>query len=157
MRIDEIMFRQLIANSSIPLIGSALACLLVVISQINSTQNSYVYIWLCLVLISIGIRIWFIHNSKNKLALHGYDSGAAFQHAMTTCLSGVAWGLGGIVIDTAGRFLDDVFQSGVFKFGAFDQIIQVGDISLMMLGIMVIKSLGGHMRRERVFGIRQCG
>jgi hypothetical protein len=35
-RIDEALYQQLIANSAIPLIGSALACVFVVIAQVNS-------------------------------------------------------------------------------------------------------------------------
>jgi acetyl-CoA carboxylase carboxyltransferase component len=61
-------------------------------------------------------------------------------------------GLGGITR----RRLDDVIQTFVVQIGAFDQIIQIHHISVVMFTVMKIQGFGGDMRFERGFFIRQC-
>jgi diguanylate cyclase (GGDEF)-like protein len=97
-RIDEALFRQLISNSSIPLIGSAIGSLLVAISQTESSESKKVIIWLYLVYATLAMRIWLTRSCKNQLAKTGYNSSAALRYAMTIGLSGLAWGMGGLLI-----------------------------------------------------------
>jgi diguanylate cyclase (GGDEF)-like protein len=100
-RIDEALYQQLIANSAIPLIGSALACVFVVIAQVNSKNIDLVLNWAGLIFASIAIRIWLTQSSKKQLASSGYNSKAAFRYAVSTGISGIAWGLGGLLITDA--------------------------------------------------------
>src|SRR5690606_21664403 len=43
--------------------------------------------------------------------------------------------LGRIVEHAAGRLLDDVFERGVFEFGAGNQVVQIRDVGLVVLAI----------------------
>ena len=97
-RIDAALFRHLISNSAIPLIGSAVGSLLVAISQIESNDSHMAIGWLCLVYVTIGIRFWLTRRCQARLASTGYDPDAALRYAVTTCLSGFAWGAGGLLI-----------------------------------------------------------
>jgi diguanylate cyclase (GGDEF)-like protein/hemerythrin-like metal-binding protein len=100
-RIGEALLRQLIANSAIPLIGSAVGSLLVAISLMGSIESHIVIGWLLLVYATLGIRIWLTRRCQGRLASTGYDAGDAFRYAMTTGLSGIAWGIGGVLIKGA--------------------------------------------------------
>jgi diguanylate cyclase (GGDEF)-like protein/PAS domain S-box-containing protein len=101
MRVDAALFDHLLANSSIPLIGSALGSLLVTITQLTSNESRMVLGWLGLVYLTLVIRIWLTQRCKRQLTLMGYDPNLAFRYAMTTGLSGIAWGMGGGLLDGA--------------------------------------------------------
>lgn len=100
-RIDEALYQQLLSNSAIPLLGSALACVLVVIAQVNSKNIVLVMNWAVLIFASIVIRVWLIQRSKNQIAFFGYNSNVAFRYAVSTGISGMAWGLGALLITGA--------------------------------------------------------
>ncbi|MDD2850325.1 MAG: diguanylate cyclase [Desulfuromonadaceae bacterium] len=100
-RVGEALLRQLIANSAIPLIGSAVASLLVAISLIGSIESYIIVGWLLLVYATLGIRIWLTRRCQARLASTGYDAGDAIRYAMTAGLSGIAWGIGGVLIKGA--------------------------------------------------------
>ena len=100
-RIDEALFRRLVADSAIPLIGSAVGSLLVALSQMESKQSPLVIAWLCLVYATLVIRFWLTRHCQVRLAAQGYDRGAANYYALTTALSGIAWGAGGLLIEGA--------------------------------------------------------
>jgi diguanylate cyclase (GGDEF)-like protein/hemerythrin-like metal-binding protein len=97
-RIGEALFRQLIANSAIPFIGSAVGSLLVAIALTGAVENRIVISWLLLVYTSIGIRIWLTYRCKTRLDLIGYDAGEALRYAISTGLPGIIWGLCGLLI-----------------------------------------------------------
>jgi diguanylate cyclase (GGDEF)-like protein len=126
-RIDEALFRHLVANSAIPLIGSALASLLVAIAQINSNEFNLVIYWVYLVYASLGIRIWLAIRSKKQLALTGYNESAALRYAFSVCLSGLAWGAGGLLLKDATPVamiititaIQAMVMGGVLTLGAF--------------------------------------
>jgi hypothetical protein len=61
-----------------------------------------------------------------------------------------------IVEDAARRFLDDLFQWQFFELGALDQVVQVGDIRLVMLTVVVFQGFLRNVRRQGVDGVRQC-
>ncbi|WP_347989970.1 diguanylate cyclase [Methylomonas sp. AM2-LC] len=101
MRVDAALFDHLIAYSSIPLIGSALGSLLITVSQLASNESRIVLGWLGLVYLTLGIRIWLTQRCKRQLVSMGYDPAIAFRYAMTTGLSGIAWGMGGCLLSEA--------------------------------------------------------
>src|SRR5690606_18158501 len=70
---------------------------------------------------------------------------------------GVVPDLGGVVVDAAAGLLDDLFQRQSFKLGAGDQVVQVGDVSLMVLAVVVLKSFGADVRSQSVLSVRQWG
>ena len=100
-RVDAALFDHLIANSSIPLIGSALGSLLITISHLASTESRMVLGWLGLVYTTLVIRIWLTQRCKRQLASIGYDPTIAFRYAMSTGLSGIAWGMAGGLLNEA--------------------------------------------------------
>ncbi|MFA7382396.1 MAG: diguanylate cyclase [Desulfurivibrionaceae bacterium] len=97
-RIGEALLRQLMANAAIPLIGSAVGSLLVATSLLGSIESQIVVGWLLLVYATLGIRIWLTRRCQARLASTGYDAGVANRYAMSTGLSGIAWGIGGLLI-----------------------------------------------------------
>ena len=56
-----------------------------------------------------------------------------------------------------GDLLDDVFQAGAFKLGAFYQIVQVGHISSVVLAVVVLQCFFGNMGSQRVHRVGQFG
>ena len=56
-----------------------------------------------------------------------------------------------------GSCFDDFLERGFFEGGAFDQLVQRIDIGFVMLAVMEFQRLGRHMRRQRIFIIRQEG
>ena len=46
-----------------------------------------------------------------------------------------------------------LFQWRVLELGTFDQVIEVGDISLVMLAVMEFQRFFGNVRREGVLWI----
>ena len=71
---------------------------------------------------------------------------------------GVIPDLGGVVVDAAGWCLDDdVFEGQIFVLGALDQVIQVGDIGLMMLAVVKVERFRRNVRSQCVLLIGQGG
>jgi hypothetical protein len=58
--------------------------------------------------------------------------------------------LRGIIENAAGRLADDLFKAGILEFGALHQIVQVGDIGLMMFAVMEFECFLGNMRLQGV-------
>src|SRR3984893_10287149 len=57
----------------------------------------------------------------------------------------------------AERALDDLLERFALEFGAFQQIIAVGHIGLMMLVMMIFQRFLRHMGGERIIGIGKVG
>ena len=57
--------------------------------------------------------------------------------------------LGGVVEHATLRLPDDLFQRGVFKLGAGNHAVEIGDIGLMMLAVVEINGFGRDMRFKR--------
>lgn len=60
-----------------------------------------VAVWLALIFAVIAARIWLTARVRQRLNTRGFDRRDAFRHALTTGMSGVAWGVGGMFIPTA--------------------------------------------------------
>jgi two-component system sensor histidine kinase/response regulator len=97
-RIDAALFRHLIGNSTISLIGSAVGSLLVAFSLWETSKSNSVIGWLFLVYLTIGIRIGLTRHFRAQLSLTGYTQKLATIYAMSTGLSGFAWGAGGLLL-----------------------------------------------------------
>ncbi|MNR19095.1 hypothetical protein D3C85_1358610 [compost metagenome] len=65
--------------------------------------------------------------------------------------------LGGVVEDATGGFLDDFFQRGVLELGTLDQVVQVGDVGLVMLAVVEFQGFLGNDRCQGVQRVRQFG
>jgi hypothetical protein len=63
--------------------------------------------------------------------------------------------LGRVIENAALRLLDDVFQRQVFELGALDQVVQVRDVSLMVLAVVLFQRLGRDVRLQGILGVRQ--
>lgn len=152
LRVNAALFNQLIANSAIPLIGSAVGGVLVGLSQIESSHTNGLLIWLSLLFSSISIRFWLTRRCRARLAEHGYDRREAVHYAMTTSLSGVAWGLGGLLLSGATPMamvvtisaIQAMVMGGVLTLGAFIPSFLAFALPAM-LPMIVVLALGGSV------------
>lgn len=108
-RIDAAIFKYLLDNSSIPLVGSGVGGLLVMVSQWNSSNQMLSMSWMMLVLLTIGLRYMLVRQSRMRFAANGYVPREAMQYAITTSISGIAWGLSALFILDSSPYPD--FQS----------------------------------------------
>jgi len=98
-RVEAALFRELLGVSAIPLIGSALASTLVGVAQWTPENGKFVIGWVTLVYVVIALRIWLTLRSRRAFAANGYDRTRARRYALSAALSGVAWGIGGAMVD----------------------------------------------------------
>src|SRR5690606_11367241 len=63
--------------------------------------------------------------------------------------------LGRVVEHTARRLLDDVFKRSGFELSTGDEIVQVGDICLMVLSVVEFQGLFGDGGSQSIDGIRK--
>lgn len=95
-RIDAALYKYLLDNASIPLVGSGIGGLMVTVSQWDSPNQTLAMGWMLLVFLSIALRHWLVRQSQEQLAANGYVPRAAMRYALTTSISGVVWGLCGV-------------------------------------------------------------
>src|SRR5260370_11850205 len=57
----------------------------------------------------------------------------------------------------AERAFDDLFEGLALEFGAFQQVVAVGHVGLMMLVVMIFQGFLGHMGMKRIIGVRKAG
>src|SRR5258706_539403 len=57
----------------------------------------------------------------------------------------------------AERAFDDLFEGLALEFGAFQQVVAVGHVGLMMLVVMIFQCFLGHMGLQRIIGVRKGG
>src|SRR5690606_21780924 len=81
--------------------------------------------------------------------------GAAALRRQTGPEEGVVPDLGCVIENAALGGTDDLDQVLVLELGAGDQLVEVGDIGLVVLAVVVIQRFGAHVRGQGVFGERQ--
>ncbi len=92
--IDNALFRHLVDNSNIPLIGSGVGCLLVALAQMSAPDNKLVFGWTLLVLLTVGIRYWLVQRCRARLSRADFDGNQALRYALTLGLCGSCLGAG---------------------------------------------------------------
>lgn len=97
-RVDEALFRRLIAVSPIPLVGSALGSVLVAMPQLSTANSGLFITWVCLVYVITGLRILFTKVCQSRINAHGYNHHLAVKYCLTIALSGLVWGMVGLLI-----------------------------------------------------------
>src|SRR5882724_1087055 len=80
---------------------------------------------------------------------------AARARRQTVPVERVVPDLRGIVEDAAGGFADDLLETGILEFGALHQIIEIGDIGLMMLAVVEFQRFLRNMRLQGVQCVRE--
>ena len=55
----------------------------------------------------------------------------------------------------AKRAFDDLFEGLALEFGAFQQVVAVGHVGLMMLVVMIFQGFLGHMGLKCIIGVRK--
>src|SRR5207244_6360699 len=55
------------------------------------------------------------------------------------------------------RAFDDFLEGLALEFGAFQQVVAVGHVGLMMLVVMIFQCFLGHMGLQRIMGVRKGG
>jgi len=100
-RIDEALFRKLLAGARTPLIGSAFGSLLIALSQLGTHNASQFIVWCCAVYLVIGVRVFFLKRCQKKLSKHGFNHALAYHYCLTLALSGLVWGALGFFVENA--------------------------------------------------------
>ena len=98
-RVEAALFRELLDVTPIPMIGSALACILIAIAEWSPERRLYLIGWVALLYGIIGVRIFLTRAAKRTLETKGYGRRRAVRFAVTTVFSGLGWGIGGALID----------------------------------------------------------
>jgi diguanylate cyclase (GGDEF)-like protein len=99
LRVEATLFRELLDVSAIPMIGSGLASVLIVVAEWSLEMRPYLIGWVALIYAIIGVRIGLTRRARRALEAKGYDRQRAMRYALTTAFSGVAWGIGGTFVD----------------------------------------------------------
>lgn len=123
-RVDAALFRHLLDNSVIPLIGSTVGGTLVAVAHLDSPHRPLVLVWLAFVYLTVAVRFWLVHRRRRHLQKDGYDKKAALRYALTTSISGIAWGLGGLLV------LDDTPVAAVVTITAIQAMVMGGALTL---------------------------
>jgi len=126
-RVEAALFRHLIDNSAIPLIGSAIGSLLVAIAHMDSPYRHLVLIWMVGLYGTIALRYWLIKRCRIRVEARGYNRSEAIRFARTTSLSGLAWGIGGFFVLNASPLtmvvtitaIQAMIMGGALTLGAF--------------------------------------
>src|SRR3546814_17302722 len=87
--------------------------------------------------------------------LTGWLAATIGRHAVP--VKGVVPNLRRIVKYTTRRLLHDVFQGSRFEFRACNQVVQVGNVSLMMLAVVELERFLGNGRSQGVECVRKRG
>ena len=123
-RVDAAIFRHLLDNSNIPLIGSAFGSTLVATAHMDSPHRPLVLIWLAFVYLTVAIRFWLARRRRLHVQEDEYDRKEALRYALTTSISGIAWGLGGLLV------LDDSPIAAVVTITAIQAMVMGGALTL---------------------------
>lgn len=98
MQVEAALFRHLLDHSVIPLVGSAIGGLLVGLAHMDSPYQQHVLIWLLVLYGTIFIRALLTKRCRSRFKAKGYVHPEAVKYALTTGLSGFAWGIGGLFV-----------------------------------------------------------
>ncbi len=150
-RVEAAQFHYLLANSTTPLLGSAAGSLLVAAVQFESAPRPLLFGWLTLVYGMLVIRILLTYYCKQRLKRHGYHRPHAYRYAFTTALSGIAWGLGGLlIVDSTpiGQVVTitailAMVMGGVMTLGAFLPSFFAFSLPSILPVILVLLWIGG--------------
>ena len=98
IKIEAALFRHLLDNSVTPLVGSAIGGLLLVLAHMNSPYQQQVLIWLIFLFFTVLVRALLTQRYKSRYKSKDYERADAMKYAISTGISGLAWGLGGLFI-----------------------------------------------------------
>ena len=118
------MFKSLLSVSAIPLIGSALASALLGIAVWTPATSTMVIGWVVLVYAVIAFRVWFTLRNRKALSTSGYDRNRATRYALSAGLSGMAYGVAGVFVQSTDPL------AMVFTITALDAMVMGGVVSL---------------------------
>ncbi len=126
-RIDAALYNHLLGVAAIPLIGSAAGSVLVATASWGSVDEKLLSGWLFLVFAVILVRIRLTQRSIRHIKQNGYKRVEALVYAWTTGLSGIAWGICGLLVnhaDTPAKVviitaIQSMIMGGVLTLGAF--------------------------------------
>ncbi|MCK6389783.1 MAG: hypothetical protein L6Q40_01990 [Azonexus sp.] len=97
-RIRAALFRHLIEQSSVSLSGSAIGAVLVAAAQIIQFDNpAPALIWLAMIGTTFLIRRQLIRHYRQHLDEAAQAPKTLNSLAISTALSGIAWGVGGVI------------------------------------------------------------
>lgn len=98
VQVEAALFRHLLDHSVIPLVGSAIGGLLVGLAHMDSPYQQLALVWLLVLFGTICIRALLTKRCRSRFKATGYVRPEAIKYALTTGLSGFAWGIGGLFV-----------------------------------------------------------
>lgn len=150
-RIEAALFRHLLDNAAIPLIGSGIGSLLVAWAQYGMLPGKLALAWLAAVYLTIGLRLLIIRHYRARQSKGEASPGEAMRFALTVGLSGVVWGLAGLfLIDTSPigmvvtiTAIQAMVMGAALTLSAFLPAFFAFTVPAMLPMILVLASRGG--------------
>lgn len=150
-RVDELLFRHLLANSTMPLLGSVIGAALVAIAQIRSGDAPIIIAWLGLICATVIARYWITRRCQTRIAATGYSRRESIRYALTTSMSGLAWGVAGLLVPGAEPLamiitisaIQAMVMGGVLMLGAFMPSFLAFSIPAVLPAVVFLAYSGG--------------
>ncbi len=96
-RVAAELFGRLLANSAIPIAGVVLGTTLIGATYWPSVNHRLLLAWMGLVFCAAALRALLTLRMRRQAESHGIDPAGAARYAWTFAISGLAWGLGGLL------------------------------------------------------------
>ncbi|WP_233864099.1 GGDEF domain-containing protein [Paraburkholderia adhaesiva] len=150
-RIGWAMFRHILGNAAIPLVASGAGSLLVAGAFFLRDRQTIAITWLLVVYATIVIRICLTRWFRGFVAVHGFSRRAGNWYALSVGLSGVAWGVGALLLIKAPDVICAVLtitaiqamvMGGAITLGAFMPAFFAFSIPAIMPMVGVLASSG---------------
>jgi signal transduction histidine kinase/DNA-binding NarL/FixJ family response regulator len=100
-RIAAELLRRLVGNATIPLVGISLGTVLIATTHWSSRDHTVILGWVALVAVAVAVRTVLTLRVRRTLRGGAVAPRLPLTFALTFALSGVAWGLGGLLVKDA--------------------------------------------------------
>jgi diguanylate cyclase (GGDEF)-like protein len=111
-RINEMLFRHMMTNAVIPLVGTSLGSILIGFTLYVRDHRPFDLLWVLLVHIVLVIRVGLIRHYQPRLVAR-YNEVDARRLALSVGLSGIAWGMSCLFLIDADMFAATLVITGV--------------------------------------------
>jgi diguanylate cyclase (GGDEF)-like protein len=150
-RIAWAMFRHMLGNAAIPVIGSGAGSLLVAGTCFLLGRQTLAIAWLLVVYATIAIRVYLTGWFRRYVATHGFSATAGNWYAVSVGLSGIAWGASALLLIAAPDMICTVLiitavqamvMGGAITLGAFMPAFFAFSIPAILPMVGVLASSG---------------
>ena len=103
------------------------------------------------VCVLMGIRNGFVKSILTFVAVALWLAAAVVLQAVP--VERVVPDLRGVVEHPALRLADDLLQRQIGEFGAFDHLVEVGHVRVVVLAVVIVRRLGAEVRLQRILSV----